>query len=360
MSAALANLGHEVHVFTYHLGESTEEPFRIHRIPEVPNYQKTSPGPSWQKLLKMNPALVRLLREAAQEIGFDVVHAHHYEGISVASKACPDLPLVYDAHTTLSGELPDYSIGLPKSVKRAIGAVLDRKIPAKADYTISVSKSIREVLTEIKAVADDSISVIPNGVDPKLFQVSGDNDRTPNRIIFTGNTASYQRLDLLLESFVLVAEQRPQASLHFVGTSSFDHIHESIKKLGLSGNVETHEVAFSEECKRLSEASIAISPRTKCDGLPQKILNYMSAGTAIIACEGSAVHIRHEETGLRVPNDDPHALASAMIRLLDNPELGRKLAGAAQQEADSIYSWQAVARKVETCYHKAIERKKNA
>jgi hypothetical protein len=58
MAQALSKRRHDVHVITYHLGQKElPPPFRIHRIPKVPFYNKTAPGPSIAKLLMADPAL---------------------------------------------------------------------------------------------------------------------------------------------------------------------------------------------------------------------------------------------------------------------------------------------------------------
>jgi glycosyltransferase involved in cell wall biosynthesis len=58
----------------------------------------------------------------------------------------------------------------------------------------------------------------------------------------------------------------------------------------------------------------------------------MVVGTPVIALDvaGTAEVVRHMQTGLLVPEDDPAALAAAIARLADDPELRRNLGGAAR------------------------------
>ena len=76
--------------------------------------------------------LAGLLRRLHQEIRFDLVHAHHYEGLLVASHALRATPIVYDAHTLLASELPTYPLGLPRRCIRAVAPWLDRHLPRRA------------------------------------------------------------------------------------------------------------------------------------------------------------------------------------------------------------------------------------
>jgi glycosyltransferase involved in cell wall biosynthesis len=124
MSEALANSGHEVHVVTYHLGQGgAAAPFNIHRVPELKFYRKFSPGPSYAKLLLMDPLLTRVLFQVLRAQKFDLVHAHHYEGLlaSLAVRPFTKHPVIYDAHTLLESELPSYGAALPAGAKRTVG-----------------------------------------------------------------------------------------------------------------------------------------------------------------------------------------------------------------------------------------------
>src|SRR5688500_16102663 len=126
LAEAVAQRGHEVHVATYHLGEDAGgAPFTVHRIRDVPAYRRAEPGPTARKLFHLDPLLAGLLRRLHERLRFDLVHAHHYEGLLVASHAVRGTPIVYDAHTLLSGELPSYRLGLPRPLVRALAPYLD-------------------------------------------------------------------------------------------------------------------------------------------------------------------------------------------------------------------------------------------
>ncbi|MDQ8186835.1 glycosyltransferase family 4 protein [Pelagicoccus sp. SDUM812002] len=354
LAEALVKRGHEVHAITYHLGEDSESPFPIHRIENVSSYQKTSPGPSLRKLFKLNPALTRLTRILHQEIRFDVVHAVHYEGMMVAKSAVQDAPLVYDAHTTLAGELPDYFPGLLKPLLRAIGSKLDRSIPSAASHIVSVSETITKTLIRNGAVNPANIDTIANGVNYHLFTSEAPIEPDPKRIVFTGNDAPYQRLDLLLDGFAIALQTVPSLRLSIAGSASFESAKKRVKELKIGYATEVLDIPFDKQIDQLARASIAVTPRTVCDGLPQKLLNYMAAGKAIVACKGSSGPIENGVTGLTIPNDDPKAMAEAMLTLANDPKLAKSLGLAASLKAKSEYSWDAAAERIEEIYMRLL------
>jgi glycosyltransferase involved in cell wall biosynthesis len=168
----LARRGHDVDVITYHLGSDPQDAaFRIHRIANVRTYQKESPGPSYQKLLVLDPLLALKLLRLARRKRYDVVHAHHVEGLLAALPAARlfHVPVIFDAHTLLESELPFYRLGVSRAVLARVGRILDARLTRRADHVIAVSEKIRSAFVGRWGVDPDKVSVIPNGVECELF-----------------------------------------------------------------------------------------------------------------------------------------------------------------------------------------------
>jgi glycosyltransferase involved in cell wall biosynthesis len=356
IAEAVARRGHEVHVVTYHLGqELADPPFVVHRIRDVPFYRRTSPGPTVRKLFLLDPMLVRLLRRLHHEIRFHLVHAHHYEGLLVASHAVRGgPPIVYDAHTLLASELPTYRFALPRRWVRAVGPWLDRYLPPRADHIIAVSETIRHTLTTFGASEPERVHVIPNGVEWERFPVERGITPDGPTVIFTGNLAPYQRVDLMLQAFALLHARRADARLMIVTDSPFTPYEALSRRLGVRAAVDLRRATFPEQPAILAAATVAVNPRIRCDGIPQKLLNYMAAGLPIATFESSAGPLRHEVTGLRVPDGDTVAMADALERLITDRVLARTLGDAARDQARREFSWDQVAARVEDVYRKAM------
>jgi glycosyltransferase involved in cell wall biosynthesis len=355
IAEAVAHRGHAVHVVTYHLGEElADAPFVVHRIRDVPAYRRTDPGPTFRKLVQLDPMLAGLLRRLHHEIRFDLVHAHHYEGLLVASHALRGIPIVYDAHTLLTSELPTYPLGLPRRAIRALAPWLDGHLPRRADRIIAVSEGIRRALTTLGASAPERMSVIPSGVEWERFQVEQGMTPDGRTVIFTGNLAPYQGVDLMLEAFAVLRARRADVRLMIVTDSSFTPFDALTRRLGVLAAVDLPRATFPQLPALLAAATVAINPRVQCDGIPQKLLNYMSAGLPIVTFEGSAGPLRHGVTGLCVPDGDTAAMADALERLLTDRPLARALGDAAREQARREFSWNQVAARIEQVYRDAI------
>lgn len=355
IAEAMAHRGHEVHVATYHLGEEVNNPpFHVHRIRDVPAYRRTDPGPTVRKLFQLDPMLARLLRRLHDELRFDLVHAHHYEGLLIASHALRGTPIVYDAHTLLSGELPAYRLGLPRQFVRAVAPHLDRYLPRSADRTIAVSEAIRDTLVGLGASTPQRLHVIPSGVEWQGSPIEHRIATDGRTVIFTGNLAPYQGVDLLLEAFAILHARRADVRLMIVTDSSFAPFEALARRLGVRDAIELCRAAFPQQSALMAAATVAVNPRVRCDGIPQKLLNYMAAGMPIATFEGSAGPVRHEVTGLCVPDGDTAAMAHAMERLLTDRALARTLGDAAREQARREFSWAQVAVRVEQVYREAL------
>ena len=363
MAESLAHRGHEVHVVTYHLGDELQRiPLNIHRIKNVKTYRKYSPGPTYKKLFVLDTLLAIKLFQVLRNYKIDLIHAHHYEGLIVGSlaRSWTKHPLIYDAHTLLESELPFYPIGMPQKIKRIMGLLLDSIIPKWADHVISVTSGIRDKLITRAGISDEHISIIANGVESIHFQTKS---RTKNKekrmiktLIYTGNLASYQGVDIMLQAFKMVIDHRNDTRLLIISNDNFGPYETLANQLGIRQHLEIQNIDFSGLATFLAEADIALNPRTECDGIPQKLLNYMAAGKPVVSFEGSAKNLEHGKTGWVVENYNIQAFSRGVIHLLENQELANHLGKGAANFVVSNYSWENTAEKVEAVYRNLLDR----
>ena len=365
LASALARRGHQVRVFTYHLGEeSRDDRIVICRTPSVPTYNKYSPGPSLQKLMIVDPLLAAKLLIGLKNNPVDVIHAHHYEGLIVAKLARLGrrVPLIYDAHTLLGSELPFFRFGVPKNVVAKLGNRLDRWLPSLSDHVVPVTQKIKDKLVGYGMAADD-ITVITNGVEHEMFAPDDDLPQAANeppRLIFTGNLAGYQGIEHLLNAFAKVVEKNKQVRLLLVTESSFEPYEAMATELGVRSQIDFSAAPFSQHPDLLADSAIAVNPRMDADGIPQKLLNYMAAARPTISFQGSAPCIEHGKTGWVVENGDIDAFAEGILKLLDEPDLSERLGRQARESVLSNYTWEIAADKCEALYRRLLGAGKSA
>ena len=356
---ALAELGHSVHVVTYNLSdpglEIAHERLWIHRIPRIPFYRDLSPGPSLTKLALLDPLLLVKLHSILGRHKIDLVYAHHYEALvaALAVRAVKHCPVVYDAHTILETELPDYVPGPVKPALRKAGKWIDGSLPRRADHIVAVTDEIAERLA-VYCNGRNRVTVISNGLELAHFMAcrwKPDLLNTAKKVlIFTGNLAAYQGIDLMLEAFALLRGRRKDVLLRIVTNDDFHPYAPLARKLEIEDDIEIASSDFDALPGEIASASVAINPRCSMDGIPQKLLNYMAVGAPIVSFAGSARNLVDNVNGLVIPDGNTEMFADALDKLLNDQELARKLSKAARSDAKRAGTWMDVARKLDSVF----------
>jgi len=352
LAEALGRRGHEVHVLTYHFGEGAlSADLTLHRIAGPSIYRHGAPGPTLTKLALLDPLLTYKLRRLMRALQFDVIHAHHYEGMLCAWLArCGGRtpPLVFDVHTLLGSELPAYS-AFGQGLLRSLGRALDRALPRRADHLIAVSEEMRRSLGALTGLDESRITLISNGVETEHFG-SGVASVERHTVVFAGNLAPYQGLESLLQAFALVRQLEPSARLRLLTDGDFSPWRASARMLGLLDNIEVRQVGYAQLPVELCRAGVLVNPRSVCSGIPQKLLNYMASGRPVVSFAGSAAIMEHERTGLIVRDEEVAAFAAAILRLMSDEALAMSIGARARAFVTEQYSWEQVAARVEQVY----------
>lgn len=362
LAEELAQRGHRVIVVTYHHGSGKTDPaLEVRRIVPIRSYTRMGPGPSYGKLLLLDPLLTVKLAGILRRERVDVIHAHHFEGLMVGAVARlgRGIPMLFDVHTLLTSELPLYPMPLmPAALKRWAASAGERRLPRWADHVAVVTQRIRGKMLEMNAVPADRMSLVPNGVETDLFTVPGQNGRAgvPRRptLIFTGNLAPYQGIDLMLSAFRRVLDRRQDARLQIVTDSSFDSYVPLARELGLTSAIDVVQAPFAEIPRLLASADVAVNPRVDCDGIPVKLLNYMAAAKPVVSFVSSAPGLRHRETGWLVRDGDVDGLARGALALLDDREMARRLGRNARRFVEAEHSWSRSAELCEEIFYRML------
>jgi glycosyltransferase involved in cell wall biosynthesis len=358
MAEALRDRGHDVRVVSYHLAVGEDpEGIEVHRTPRVAGYRRLHAGPSLAKLLVMDPLLVGALKKALRRRPADLVHAHHVEGLGAAAAGTPPhTPIVYDAHTLLSSELPRYGPRPVAPLAGRWGRWVDGACARRADHVVTVTTAIADSLVAEHAIPATRVTVVPNGVELHRFTRARLGSPVPH-VVFAGALTAYQGIEVLLDAFARLRIAHPDALLTLAVSQRSDLAWVSkLRGAELTEAVRVREVDLNELASILASATVAVNPRPEADGQPLKLLNYMAAGAPIVACRGSAHGLIHDRTAWLVDDDDPIALAAGLCRLIEDPSRAARLGAAARRSAEAIPTWSDVAERLEGVYAPLVDR----
>lgn len=350
LAEALLARGHAVEIATYGVAEVAEATgLEVHRA-VTERIRRMPPGPDPAKLW-LDPKLAGLVARLLTTGRFGLVHAHHVEGVFVSARACRRrrTPLVYDAHTLVGSELPTYFPRL-RGPLAAAGRLVDRLACRSADGIVAVTPDIRDGLVARGLASPDRVAVAMNGVELDVFAPPPDMRPQPGTIFYSGTTAGYQDLDLLLRAFARARAEMPELRLVLSVSGDLGPYRSLIRELGIGDAVEVLSDAFAELPARLHRAAVAVLPRTNCNGIPQKLLNYMAAARPVVASAGSAKIGRDGEQLLVVPDGDVEAFARAILRFCRDPDFARRVGREARAYVAAFCTWDATAARVEELY----------
>ncbi|EHM30238.1 MULTISPECIES: glycosyltransferase [Streptomyces] len=147
--------------------------------------------------------------------------------------------------------------------------------------------------------------------------------RTARTVASIGRLSDQKGIDLLLDSWALVAPARPDWRLRVYGTGEDEAaLKARCTGLGLDGSVEW--MGRTDDVERaLAEASVFVQS-SRGEGFPLALLEAMASGVPCAAFDcapGVREIVRDGEDGLLAPAGDVAALADRLLRLTGNPRL---------------------------------------
>ncbi len=263
-----------------------------------------------------------------------------------------------------------------KSIRRNIGLVRTRHLstpvrtspPTRWLYLtpgaiITTGEITRQLLRERLGVPPTRIFSIPTGVDLAAFTPREPDPalrvslEIPAKAFLFGSLAvlrSWKGHLYLLEAFKELLNEGPAAAIFLVlvGDGPYRPVIEAkIKELAVQDRVRLagyhHDVA---PWLALMDAVVLASYAN--EGVPQALLQALAMAKPVVATQVGGIPeiILSGQTGLLVPPKDPHCLAQAMRRLMEDPELGRRLASRGRRLVQENFSLEHMAVAVERVY----------
>jgi len=241
-----------------------------------------------------------------------------------------------------------------------------RRIQNLSGVVLANATPIRDALISEDGFAPEKLRVIHNGVDTAKFQ-RGRRDRerlfpgTQNQklVVLVGNMhTDVKGHPWLIDAAPAVLREFQETRFVFAGDGdSRPAFEEQVATLGLQGSF-MFLGRRSDIPDVLASSDIAVLP-SRAEGLPNAVLEYMAAGLPTIASRvgGNAELVEDGVTGLLVPPEDSSAIAAALLRLLRDPDLSRKMAENGRKVAVENYSFERLIREVDALYTELLRRR---
>jgi glycosyltransferase involved in cell wall biosynthesis len=355
-SEELIRRGHEVTVLTLATpaAAETSEIIRGVRVLRVPSVATTALPWLNQDPRKpfhptaADPLTTAAIRRALRSGGYDVVHSHDwlmysYLPLHRTGARRPHLHTAHDYGLACARKTPTPVCGGP-GLSRCIpcagvqygqpkAAVLATALRSHRhrgiDLVTAISSSVADALKSARLPGNTTVKVISSLVPDGLDDLAADTPRpawlpaTPY-LLFVGALGPHKGIDVLFTAYrKLLAGWRgsePAPRLVCLGTARPDTPDVP------DGTVIRHDVPHAEVMAAWHGAAIGVVP-SLMEAMGQVAVEALLARTPLIASRtgGLADVVRHEQSGLLVPPGDAEALHAAIVRLLTEPGLARRL-----------------------------------
>jgi glycosyltransferase involved in cell wall biosynthesis len=308
----------------------------------------------------------------------DIVHIHNFsQFVPIIRAFNPEAKIALHMHCEWLTQLDP--------------AMIERRL-RQADLVIGCSEYITKKVLRCFPQFASRCQTVFNGVDVNQFvsenghSVSKEND--VKRLLFVGRISPEKGVHILLDAFQKVVEHYPQVQLDIIGPGGnvpFEFIvlvsdDEKVSDLAsfygrilrrgdyfsylqsrLPSNLASHvnfvgPVPNSHVIDYYRKADVLINPSFS-EAFGMSLVEAMACQVPIVATRvgGMTEVIEQSQAGLLTEPGDATALAQAILRLLIDDNLRKRMGVAGRKEAVTRYSWDQVAKKLlglyeNTCY----------
>jgi glycosyltransferase involved in cell wall biosynthesis len=298
---------------------------------------------------------------------FDVVHDNQCLGTGMLGMVADGWPLLTTLHHPIT---VDRTLALSHTTnpwqrfttRRWFGFLgMQVRVARALPAVVTVSNSSRRDIVAQMHVRPERMTVVPVGVDHTVFRLREGVVPVPGRIMVTSSSdVPMKGLVPLLEAVAKLRTER-DVELTVIGRPrEGGRVDRAIARLGLADAVHCVSGISDDALAELyGEAEVAVVP-SLYEGFSLPAIEAMACGVAVVATTGGAlpeVVGNDGETGLLVTPDDPGALAVAIARLLDDPELRSRLGAAGRERVINNFTWGVTAAGTEACYRALLEGK---
>jgi glycosyltransferase involved in cell wall biosynthesis len=225
--------------------------------------------------------------------------------------------------------------------------MLRRKV-AESALTLTVCEYNRKViLAECGDEFADKVRVARCGVDLNIFRPHAKGPHADGifEVLCVARFIPVKGHRQLIEACRILADEGVEFVCRLIGDGP---IHAEIGRLAARLDL-TDRVRFEgwrardEVASYLAKADVLVAPsaptKIEREGIPVVLMEAMATGLPVVASDLSGIPelVRHDETGLLVPPGDPAALAAALRRLVEDPELRARLGRAGRETIEDEY-----------------------
>jgi glycosyltransferase involved in cell wall biosynthesis len=348
---ALTELGHEVDMVTYPVGEDVSIPgLRIFRTPTLPGVRNVPIGPSLTKIPLDGMIFASSVRRLMSE-RYDLLDCHEEAGLmGVLLSRLFGVPTVYDMHSSLPEQLGNFRY-TGSALLRPLFALSERWTIRGSAAVIVICPYLEKVVAKVDperpcfVIENSPLAEARQSVrEEEIAELKKSHGLEDSVVIgYTGTFEAYQGIDLLLDAVHWVTGRDDRARLLMVGghADQIRQAQEAVREKGLEGKVVfAGQRPPVEMPVYLAATDILVSPRSRGHNTPLKIYSYLRAGKPIVATRLLTHTQVLDDEVAELTAAEPEAFGRGILTLIRDPQRAKSLANQARRRAEERYSYE--------------------
>ena len=280
----------------------------------------------------------------------DIVHCHSRRGADILGGLAASFA---DIPTVVSRRVDNTEM-------RLVAALRYRPF----QKVIAISDAVANVLLD-RGVEAERLVTIRDAVDVGAFDKAPDCDAFRQAFSLdadafvigaAGQLIPRKGHQFLLQALADLKDRYPKVRLILFGEGYLNNqLRAQAASLRLGGIVQF--AGFRDDLDQFLACFDLFAHPALAEGLGVAALKASAAGVPVVGFEagGMVEAVAHEKTGLLVAPEDTEALADAIQRFVDNPDLGREFGEAGRQRMHSEFSIDAMADEHVALYESILE-----
>lgn len=184
------------------------------------------------------------------------------------------------------------------------------------------------------------------------------NLKETNSILFFGRIEDYKGLEYLIKSEPLISKEIDNLKIIIAGEGNFNKYNDIIIN---KDNFDIYNTFIPEEKIPFffHQCKLVVLPYIECTQTGIVPIAYNFKKPVVVSDVGCIPEIViNNHTGIIVPKKDPEALAKAIIKILTNDNLGKKMGYNGYVKMEREMSWDIVAKKLNQIYFQIVSNSK--